>query len=176
MDHIGIDVHKRESQIYILAEGGEVVEQRIRTEPERFAAVLGTRPRARILIEASTDSEWVARCLEALGHEGGEAFLEDRDLALPETGHLLGVEVRGDDVVPEAGQARRRGEADVSRPDDRDATHGRLRSRIPPMLRPRRGVNGTSRPDPCPCSSWSGPWYCPNRPRRSRSASKRRPV
>ena len=70
MDHIGIDVHKRESQIYILAEGGEVVEQRIRTEPERFAAVLGTRPRARMLIEASTDSEWVARCLEALGHEG----------------------------------------------------------------------------------------------------------
>jgi transposase len=49
--------------------GGEIVEQRIRTEPERFAAVLGTRPHARILIEASTDSEWVARCLEALGHE-----------------------------------------------------------------------------------------------------------
>jgi transposase len=69
MDHIGIDVHKRESQIYILAEGGEVVEQRIRTEPERFGAVLGSRPRARILIEASTDREWVARCLEALGHE-----------------------------------------------------------------------------------------------------------
>ena len=54
--------------IYILAGGGEVVEQRIRTEPERFAAVLGPRPR-RILIEASTDSEWVARRLEALGHE-----------------------------------------------------------------------------------------------------------
>ena len=35
----------------------------------RFAAVLGAGPRARILIEASTDSEWVARCLEALGHE-----------------------------------------------------------------------------------------------------------
>jgi transposase len=69
MDHIGIDVHKRDSQIYILAEGGEIIEQRIRTEGERFAAVLGARPRARILIEASTDSEWVARCLEALGHE-----------------------------------------------------------------------------------------------------------
>jgi transposase len=69
MDHIGIDVHKRESQICILAEGGELIEQRIRTEPERFAAVLGTRPRARIVIEASTDSEWVARCLEGLGHE-----------------------------------------------------------------------------------------------------------
>jgi transposase len=69
MDHIGIDVHKRESQIYILAEGGEVIEQRIRTEPQRFATVLGPRPRARILIEASTESEWVARGLEALGHE-----------------------------------------------------------------------------------------------------------
>jgi len=31
--------------------------------------VLSDRPRARIVIEASTDSEWVARCLEALGHE-----------------------------------------------------------------------------------------------------------
>ncbi len=69
MDHIGIDVHKKESQIYILADGGEIIERRIRTEGERFAAMLGTRPRARILIEASTDSEWVARCLEALGHE-----------------------------------------------------------------------------------------------------------
>jgi transposase len=69
MDHIGIDVHKRESQICMLAEGGALIEQRIRTEPERFAAVLGTRPRARIVIEASTDSEWVAPCLEGLGHE-----------------------------------------------------------------------------------------------------------
>jgi transposase len=69
MDHIGIDVHKRESQISIFAEGGAICAQRIRTEPGRFAAVLGARPRARVLIEASTDSEWVARCLEALGHE-----------------------------------------------------------------------------------------------------------
>ena len=67
MDHIGIDVHKRERQLCILAEGGELIEQRIRTERERFAAVLGARPR--IVIEASTDSAWVARCLESLGHE-----------------------------------------------------------------------------------------------------------
>jgi transposase len=69
MDHIGMDVHKMESQICILAEEGELIERRIHTVPPRFAAVLGDRPRARILIEASTDSEWVARCLEALGHE-----------------------------------------------------------------------------------------------------------
>jgi hypothetical protein len=37
--------------------------------PARFADVLGDRPRARILLEASTESEWVARCLERLGHE-----------------------------------------------------------------------------------------------------------
>jgi hypothetical protein len=30
MDHIGIDVHKRDSQIYILAENGEIIERRIR--------------------------------------------------------------------------------------------------------------------------------------------------
>jgi hypothetical protein len=33
MDHIGIDVHKKESQICILAEGGQLIEQRIRTDP-----------------------------------------------------------------------------------------------------------------------------------------------
>src|SRR5512145_1416850 len=54
VEHIGMDVHKRESQVCILNEG---------------AAVLGGRPRARILLEASTESEWVAQCLEGLGHE-----------------------------------------------------------------------------------------------------------
>src|SRR5712692_4286479 len=69
MEHIGIDVHKVESQICILTEGDEVVGRRIRTQRERFAAVVGGRPRAKVLIEASTESEWVARCLEELGHE-----------------------------------------------------------------------------------------------------------
>ena len=69
MDHIGIDVHKTESQICILCAGSELIERRVRTTPERFADVLGDRPRARILLEASTESEWVARCLEQLGHE-----------------------------------------------------------------------------------------------------------
>jgi transposase len=69
MEYAGIDLHKKESQICLLTEAGEVIERRIRTEPQRFADVLGGRPRARILVEASTESEWVARCLEALGHE-----------------------------------------------------------------------------------------------------------
>jgi transposase len=69
MEQIGMDVHKNESQICRLTEQGEILEQRILTRRERFAAVLGKMPRARILLEASTESEWVARCLEELGHE-----------------------------------------------------------------------------------------------------------
>ncbi len=69
MEHIGIDVHKVESQICVLTESGEIIERRIRTQRERFAAVLGARPPAKLLIEASTESEWVARCLEGLWHE-----------------------------------------------------------------------------------------------------------
>ena len=41
MDHIGIDVHKKESQLCILGEDGELSERRIRTTPERFAASWG---------------------------------------------------------------------------------------------------------------------------------------
>jgi len=69
MEHVGIDLGRAESQISILTEAGELVGQRIRTERDRFNRVLGRRPKARILIEASTESEWVARCLEELGHE-----------------------------------------------------------------------------------------------------------
>ncbi len=65
-----MDVHQRESQVCILDEGGAVVsERRIRTERSRLAALLAGRTRARIVIEASTESEWVAQSLEALGHE-----------------------------------------------------------------------------------------------------------
>jgi len=68
MDTIGLDLHKRESQLCVLTEEGEVVERRIVTSRERFTAVLGRRARARILLEASTESEWVAQHLESLGH------------------------------------------------------------------------------------------------------------
>ena len=69
MEHIGIDVHKNQSQVCILTADAELIEKRILTDRDRFAVVLGSRPRAKILIEASTESEWVARCLETLGHE-----------------------------------------------------------------------------------------------------------
>ncbi len=70
MDTIGLDLHKRESQLCMLTEEGEVIERRIVTSRERFTAVLGERRRARILLEASTESEWVARHLETPGTRG----------------------------------------------------------------------------------------------------------
>lgn len=69
MEHVGIDVHKNQSQVCILGEGGERVERSVRTERSRLRELFGPRERSRILIEASTESEWVARCLEEAGHE-----------------------------------------------------------------------------------------------------------
>lgn len=69
MEKIGIDVHKVASQVCIHTEAGGVLERRIATTHAAFAKLLGGRPRARIVLEASTESEWVAQSLEALGHE-----------------------------------------------------------------------------------------------------------
>lgn len=69
MEYVGIDLHKRQSQICILTEAGELIEQTVATTRERFSAVFGSRSRARILVEASTESEWVAQCLEGLGQD-----------------------------------------------------------------------------------------------------------
>jgi len=69
VEYVGIDLHKRDSQMCWLTEDGEVREQRIRTTAARFVAVFGGRPRARVLIEASTESEWVAQVIESVGHE-----------------------------------------------------------------------------------------------------------
>ena len=70
MEYIGIDVHQRESQVGIVDDGGRVlIERRVRTSRERFAALLGAHAGARVLLEASTKSEWVAHAVEGLGHE-----------------------------------------------------------------------------------------------------------
>ena len=65
MEFIGIDLLKLESQICILNDRGEVViEERIKTDREQFAKMFAGRGPCRIVIESSTESEWVARCLE----------------------------------------------------------------------------------------------------------------
>ena len=69
MDHIGMDLGKKESQIAIITEAGELVEKRMRTERERLRQFFAERPKAKVLLEASTSSEWVGRVLDEVGHE-----------------------------------------------------------------------------------------------------------
>ena len=45
MDHIGIDVHKQESEICVLTEAGEVRSRRLPTRQAAFARVFGGRAR-----------------------------------------------------------------------------------------------------------------------------------
>ncbi len=69
MEHVGIDLGKRQSQVCTLTEDGELKQRRILTTRDRITAVFGKRAPTRILIEACAGSEWVARVLEELGHE-----------------------------------------------------------------------------------------------------------
>ena len=70
MEYGAIDLHLRRSQIRIIEEQESVVlDRRIDTTREEFARVFAGRPRMRILLESSTESEWVAQHRERLGHE-----------------------------------------------------------------------------------------------------------
>jgi transposase len=70
MEYGAIDLHTRRSQIRILAEDETVVfDRRIDTTRAELSRLFGARPRMRILLESSTESEWVAQHLESLGHE-----------------------------------------------------------------------------------------------------------
>jgi transposase len=69
MNFIGIDLHKDSSQVCILTGDGELFERRTKTDKANFRKLLADRPPARVLVEASAESEWAARYLEALGHE-----------------------------------------------------------------------------------------------------------
>jgi transposase len=80
MEYGAIDLHSRRSQIRIVAaDGAVVVERRIDTTRTAFTQLFGDRPRMPILIEASTEAEWVAQCLEGLGHE---VIIADPNFAL----------------------------------------------------------------------------------------------
>ena len=50
MEHIGMDLGKRESQMAILTEDGELINRRIRTERPRLVEIFGRRPQAKILL------------------------------------------------------------------------------------------------------------------------------
>jgi hypothetical protein len=50
MEHVGMDLGKKESQIAIITEAGELIEKRMRTERDRLVAYFKDRPKAKILI------------------------------------------------------------------------------------------------------------------------------
>lgn len=71
MHYVGIDLHKRESQVCVIAPDGEPIEKRIKTDRARFAEFLPKLvPRgSKVLLEASTESAWAAPFLRELGYE-----------------------------------------------------------------------------------------------------------
>jgi hypothetical protein len=140
MEYVGIDLHKKESQICLLTETGEVIERRIRTESQRFAEVLGGRPRARILVEASTESEWVAGASKpwARGRGGGPELRAD---ICP----WQGAHVRWGSVV-------RRATLELSRPAHSWRT--RIRDGLPPRaLAPAHSIGTPQAVRACPSSN-----------------------
>jgi transposase len=68
MEIIGLDLHKRETQLCRRQPDGRVLEDRVPTSRVQFTALFADLPPARILLEASTESEWVAAHLEQYGH------------------------------------------------------------------------------------------------------------
>jgi transposase len=70
MEYGAIDLHLRRSQFRIVQADGTLVKQgKFDTTRAELTRVFGDRPRLRLLIESSTESEWVAQHLETLGHE-----------------------------------------------------------------------------------------------------------
>jgi transposase len=70
MEYGAIDLHKRYTWIRLVtAEGAVTLERRVPTTREHLTAVFRGRSRARVLIESSTESEWVAQTIEGCGHE-----------------------------------------------------------------------------------------------------------
>jgi transposase len=69
MEYGAIDLHTKRSQIRIVdADGAVIVERRIDTTRAVLTQMFARRSPLRILVESSTESEWVAQHLEGMGH------------------------------------------------------------------------------------------------------------
>jgi transposase len=69
MVHVGVDLDKHSSQIAVLTEDGEIVQQRLPNDAERLAKFFGhLPPQTPIAIEASGTWWWLVDLLEQLGH------------------------------------------------------------------------------------------------------------
>src|SRR5437667_11410990 len=69
MVHVGVDLHKRMSQIAVLTEDGEIAQRRLANDPERLEAFFAQLPpRTPVAIEASGTWWWLVDLLERSGH------------------------------------------------------------------------------------------------------------
>jgi transposase len=69
MEHVAIDLGRPNSVICQLIADRKKSFRRFTLNRPNLDRFFADRPRCRVLIESSTESEWVARHLEALGHE-----------------------------------------------------------------------------------------------------------
>lgn len=69
MQYGAIDLHRRSSVICLAKPDGSYEEQSVATTRAGLSAFFQGREPCRLVIESSTESEWVARLLEELGHE-----------------------------------------------------------------------------------------------------------
>jgi transposase len=71
MNSVGIDLHRKRSQVAVLDEhGSEVLSRRIVNDPETFLELLeGIEGESRIALEATYGWEWLADVLEDAGYE-----------------------------------------------------------------------------------------------------------
>jgi hypothetical protein len=65
MDFIGFDLGKVASQVCIITRDGELIERRIKTDRGHISELLAQRAPARVVIESSTESEWVFLTLKS---------------------------------------------------------------------------------------------------------------
>jgi len=69
MVHVGVDLHKRMSQIAVLTEDGEIAQRRLANDPARLEAFFAQLPpRTPVAIEASGTWWWLVDLLERAGH------------------------------------------------------------------------------------------------------------
>jgi hypothetical protein len=114
MDHIGIDVHTKHSQICLLTEDGELIERRVRTWPNGLARCwAGARERAPFeLAQDFAPREPPIEDVHAANHDKrgapGEGLRgESPSCGLcgprPETGDMMGSCAYGSSMAPACG-------------------------------------------------------------------------
>ncbi len=68
MEHVGIDLGGKESQICVRSDSGEILEE-VRCATHQLGNFLGGRPQARVIVETCTEAFRIADQAQRHGHE-----------------------------------------------------------------------------------------------------------